>query len=104
VGGFGLALHKWKPNPIKKTFLFFSFLFFSFLPPHRIQTDLLYSSILPRTHARHSHRTEAMQLKNSKTNRQKLLKTTKIESWQRADSVFVGPDDNRDTEATTTVV
>jgi hypothetical protein len=45
-----------------------------------------------------------MQLKNSKINRQKLLKTTKIEPWQRADSVFVGPDDNRDTEATMTVV
>ena len=79
------------------------------------KTDLIYSSpsfflmhnitcAPSRIQPRHSHRTEAMQLKNSKTNRQKLLKTTKIESWQRANSVFVGPDDNRDTVAATTVV
>ena len=36
-----------------------------------------------------------MQLHNTKTDRQKVLKTRKMEHWRKDDSVFVGPDDNK---------
>jgi hypothetical protein len=38
-----------------------------------------------------------MQLNNSKTDRQKLLETRKMKPQQQDDSIFLGPDNNKDT-------